>query len=102
MWWWEITQRPLEEKWSGAQCSFAIKMFYEIDFSLKAVQHLFCVHYHLQHLDPVTFADATKPWVWVCNFEESDSSLKRSFQVELETSVHQKTSQLSGPQNSAH
>jgi hypothetical protein len=51
------------ENWSGAQCFFTVKTFYQIDCSLKATQHLFRVHINLEQLDSVPSADAIKTWV---------------------------------------
>jgi transposase len=62
------------DQWSGAQHAFAVKSFYKND-NLEAARHEFYRHFNLSHHDLIPSAHAIK--IWVSNFEETGSALKK-------------------------
>jgi hypothetical protein len=63
------------EHGSSAQHASAVKAFYKNNDSLEAAGCLFCIHFNLQHGDPVPSPHEIKTWVY--NFDETGSILKK-------------------------
>jgi hypothetical protein len=62
------------EPWTGAQCAFAVQLFYKNGDSLVIAQREFRREFGIHHSRAVPSAHATKTWVW--NFEATGSTLK--------------------------
>ncbi|CAI6349309.1 unnamed protein product [Macrosiphum euphorbiae] len=62
------------EQWSGKQRAYAIKLFYKKG-SYVAAQRAFRLHLNLKPHDSVPSAKAIQ--IWITNFEETGSALKK-------------------------
>jgi hypothetical protein len=64
------------EPWTGAQCAFAVQVFYKNGDSLVIAQREFWRKFRIHYSRAVPSAHANK--TWVRNFEATGSTLKKN------------------------
>jgi hypothetical protein len=64
------------EPWTGAQCAFAVKAFYENGDTFVIAQREFRREFGIHRIRVVTSVHAIK--AWVRNFEASSSTLRKN------------------------
>jgi hypothetical protein len=84
------------DQWVGSQRAFAMKAFYKTGDSLTAAQWEFRRHYNVGRHARIPSCHAIK--IWVKNFKEAGSALKKNHQEVNELKEPQRTLKQFGPQ----